>query len=91
MDEREVEEADAVGESLGDPTLELDVVEGIDSAVTLRRTDRRCGRAVALMMAIGCGGETGAVKLNCEAQRKDGEEMPSLNPYRKRDVLLRTE
>lgn len=61
-DESEVEDADAVGESLGEPAAELAEVDGAESTVTLRLMAVRCGSAVVLIVtagreAVGCVGE----------------------------------
>ena len=45
-DDNEVDEADAVGESSGDPARELFVVEGIESTVMCLLRAAWCGRAV---------------------------------------------
>jgi hypothetical protein len=48
IDEREVDEAELVGESLGDPAT----VEGEDSAVTWRLMAGFEGRAVVLIVSV---------------------------------------
>ena len=47
--ESDVEDADAVGESFGEPAVEFVAVEGIESNVTLRRRAALCGTAVELI------------------------------------------
>lgn len=54
-DERDVDEADAVGESSGVPAVELATVEGIDSAVVVRLMAAFCDKAVVLIVSTsGC-------------------------------------
>lgn len=49
-EESEVEEAEAVGESFGEPMVELVAVEGEDSAVMDRLKAARCGKAVVVLI-----------------------------------------
>jgi len=51
-DDKEVEEADPVGESSGVPAVELAVVEGLESMVTLRRSADSVGSAVVLIRTV---------------------------------------
>ena len=48
-DDSEVDEADAVGESSGEPAVELVAVEGIESIVIWRLSADCCGIAVVLI------------------------------------------
>ena len=52
MEESDVDEAEAVGESLGEPAAELVAVEGLDSTLMLLRLRPACwgGRAVVLIV-----------------------------------------
>ena len=51
-DDSDVEDADAAGESPGDPATEFEVVEGVESVPTCRLSALDCGRAVVLMLSV---------------------------------------
>lgn len=55
-EESEVDEAEPVGESVGEPALELEVVEGMESRLSWRRSALLAGSAELLMVGQWFGG-----------------------------------
>lgn len=58
MEESDVDEAEAVGDSVGVLASELGVVEAAESMVVLRRKAALCGMAVVLIAVVMLSGET---------------------------------
>ena len=60
-DERDVDEADAIGESSGELASELVAVDGIESMVILRLRAASCGRAVVLIWGRNADSKIGVL------------------------------
>jgi hypothetical protein len=52
MEDRDVEDADAVGESMGDAVTELATEEAMESVVMVRLKAGFCGRAVVEAIVV---------------------------------------
>ncbi len=70
-DDSDVDEAEAVGESSGEPVAELLAVEGIDSAVSRRLRACCCWRAVVLIL-----GDVRAIGIKERRTPQDGIGKP---------------
>ena len=75
-DDNEVDEADSTGESNGVPTVELVLVEGVESTVMLRARAALCGSAEELIE--GGGYWTIRDKSRCPSCTKMRDELATL-------------